>query len=90
MLFRCDEQVLHEEPEVLPGLQQPRRDLLLVPELQVMMMMMMMVMMMMMMSSRAIRQSESVTAYTAVPRQKLNLVDIQVRLVLICSWLLNK
>ena len=47
--------------------------------------MMRMMMMMMMMSSRAIRQSESVTAYTAVPRQKLNLVDIQVRLVLICS-----
>ena len=30
-------------------------------------------------TSRAVRQTESVTAYTAVPKQKLNLVDLQVR-----------
>ena len=29
-------------------------------------------------STRAVRQVEPVTAYTAVPSQKLNLVDVQV------------
>ena len=33
-------------------------------------------------ASRAVRQAESVTAYTAVPRQKLNLVELQVRMLL--------
>lgn len=35
-------------------------------------------------ASRAVRHAESVTAYTAVPKQKLNLVDLQVRMFL-CS-----
>ena len=35
-------------------------------------------------TSRAVRQSESVTAYTAVPKQKLNLVDLQVRMLVTC------
>ena len=30
-------------------------------------------------SSRVARHAESMTAYTSVPRQRLNLVDIQVR-----------
>ena len=29
-------------------------------------------------TSRAVRQSEAMTAYTSVPRQRLNLVDVQV------------
>ena len=32
-------------------------------------------------SARAVRQAESVTAYTAVPRQRLNLVELQVRMM---------